>query len=158
MTLYHINEQIRKAIEFGFDPETGEILDASALEQLQMDRDEKIENICLYIKDLRAETAAIKAEKDALDSRMKASSRRADSLTNYLQNMLNGEKYKSAKCAVSYRRSASVEVLNQDLIPPEYLRTKTTVEPDKTAIKDALKEGTEIPGVRLDERQNIQIK
>ena len=49
MTLYEINEAIRNAIELGFDPETGEILDASALEQLQMDRDEKIENICLYI-------------------------------------------------------------------------------------------------------------
>ena len=35
MTLYQINEQIQKAIELGFDPETGEILDASALEQLQ---------------------------------------------------------------------------------------------------------------------------
>lgn len=49
MTLYEINEQIQKAIELGFDPETGEILDASALEQLQIDRDEKIENICLYM-------------------------------------------------------------------------------------------------------------
>ena len=62
MTLFEINEQIQKAIELGFDPETGEILDASALEQLQIDRDEKIENICLYIKDLTAEAKAL-AEK-----------------------------------------------------------------------------------------------
>ena len=109
MTLYEINEQIRNAIEYGCDPETGEIIDVDALEELEMARDEKIENICLYIKDLKAEAAAIKAEKDALDARMKASSRKAESLTNYLQQELAGERFKTSKVAISYRKTFELE-------------------------------------------------
>ena len=75
MTLYEINQQIQKAIELGFDPETGEILDDSALQQLEIDRDEKVENICLFIKDLRAEATALDAEKKAMDDRNNAAQR-----------------------------------------------------------------------------------
>ncbi len=158
MTLYDINDQIKKAIELGFDPETGEILDASALEQLQIDRNEKIENICLYIKDLKAESAAIKAEKDALDARMKASVKKAESLTNYLQQQLDGEKFKTTKCVVSYRRTQSVDVFDLDALPMDYIRVKTSTEPDKTMIKDAIKAGKDVPGGRLEEHQSMSIK
>ena len=54
MTLYEIQDNIRQAIEQGFNEETGEIFDASDLEALQIQRDEKIESIALYIKDLTA--------------------------------------------------------------------------------------------------------
>lgn len=158
MTLYDINDQIKKAIELGFDPETGEILDASALEQLQIDRNEKIENICLYIKDLKAESAAIKAEKDALDARMKASVKKAESLTNYLQQQLDGEKFKTTKCVVSYRRTQSVDIFDRDALPMDYIRIKTSTEPDKVMIKDAIKAGKDVPGARLEEHQSMSIK
>lgn len=158
MTLYEINEQIRNAIELGYDPETGEILDASALEQLQMDRDEKIENICLYIKDLAAEATAIKAEESALADRRKASERKGESLKRYLQAMLDGQKWKSSKAVVSYRKTQSVIVDNLDEIPNDFMRIKTTSEPDKVAIKDALKAGTEVAGCHLEEGQSMSVK
>ena len=158
MTLYEINEAIRNAIELGYDPETGEILDASALEQLQMDRDEKIENICLYIKDLAAEASAIKAEEQALAERRKASERKGDSLKRYLQAMLDGQKWKSSKAVVSYRKTQSVVVDDLDAIPTDFMRIKTTSEPDKVAIKDALKDGKEVAGVHLEEGQSMSVK
>lgn len=158
MTLYKINEQIMKAIELGFDPETGEILDETALEQLQMDRDEKIENICLYIKDLYAETDAIYNERRALEEREKASEKKADSLSRYLQVMLNGQKFKTAKCAVSYRKTQAVQITDESLLPKEYLRFKTTSAPDKTAIKDAIKAGKDVPGATLEDRTSMSIK
>ena len=116
MTLYQINEQIAKAIELGFDPETGEILDESALEQLQMDRDEKIENICLYIKDLIAESKALADEAKALTERKERSAKKAESLKNYLQAMLDGQKWKSSKAIVSYRKTQSVVVDDMDAL------------------------------------------
>ena len=158
MTLYEINEQIQKAIELGFDPETGEILDETALEQLQMDRDEKIENICLYIKDLYAEADAIYNERRALEEREKASEKKADSLSRYLQVMLNGQKFKTAKCAVSYRKTQAVQITDENLLPKEYLRFKTTSAPDKTAIKDAIKAGVSVPGAHIEDMQSMIIK
>ena len=153
-----IQEQIKNAIELGFDPETGEILDASALEQLQMDRDEKIENICLYIKDLMAEAAAIKTEEVSLEGRRKHTENKVKSLKNYLQAMLDGQKWKSSKAVVSYRKTQSVIVDNLDDIPNDFMRIKTTSEPDKVAIKDALKAVTEVAGCHLEEGQTMSVK
>lgn len=156
MTLYEINEQIQKAIELGFDPETGEILDASALEQLQIDRDEKIENICLYIKDLTAEAKALADEAKALSERKERSAKKAESLKNYLQIMLDGQKWKSSKAAVSYRKTQSVVVDDLEALKPEFLRIKK--EADKTAIKEVLKAGAAVSGAHLEERQSMSIK
>lgn len=158
MTLYEINEQLRNAIEFGCDPETGEIIDTAALEELEMARDEKIENICLFIKDLKAEAAAIKAEKDALDTRMKASAKKAESLTNYLQQQLAGEKFKTSKVAISYRKTQAVTIFDFDALPADYIRIKTSTEPDKVLIKEAIKAGETVPGAELEERQSMTIK
>lgn len=156
MTLYQINEQIAKAIELGFDPETGEILDESALEQLQMDRDEKIENICLYIKDLVAESKALADEAKALTERKERSAKKAESLKNYLQAMLDGQKWKSSKAIVSYRKTQSVVVDDMDALKPEFLRIKK--EPDKTAIKEVLKAGAAVAGAHLEDKQSMSIK
>lgn len=86
MTLYEIDQQIIKAIELGYDPETGEILDDSALQNLQMERETKLENLILWVKDLRAEEEAIQNEEKALKTRREANHRKGDSITRYIQN------------------------------------------------------------------------
>ena len=158
MTLYEINQQIIKAIEFGYDPETGEILDDSALKELKIARDDKLENLILWVKDIRAEEEAIKAEEKALKDRREANHRKGDSITRYIQATLAGEKFKTAKCAVSYRKSETVEFTDQSQVPEEYWREKVTREPDKVALKTALKAGESIPGTYLEEHKNMTIK
>ena len=61
MKLYEINEQIMACI----DNETGEIIDTDKLNELQIAKDEKIENLALWYKDLLAEANALKEEKKA---------------------------------------------------------------------------------------------
>ena len=156
MTLFEINEQIQKAIELGFDPDTGEILDMTALEQLQIARDEKIENICLYIKDLMAEEVALKTEEVKLAGRRMHDEKKVASLKRYLQEMLAGQKWKSSKAAVSYRKTQAVVIDDINALKPEFLRVKT--EPDKTAIKDVLKAGAAVAGAHLEDRQSMSIK
>ena len=48
MTLYEIDAALAALM----DPETGEIADIAAFEQLQMDRQTKIENVALWRKNL----------------------------------------------------------------------------------------------------------
>lgn len=160
MTLYELNDTIKKAIELGFDEETGEIFDADALETLELQRDEKIENIALYIKDLTAEAKAIKEEKLALAKRQQTAENHAESLKRYLTKCLDGEKFKTAKVAISYRKSQTVEFIDGfdvNQLPEQYQR-RVDPEADKTALKDALKEGKEIYGVYLAEHNNTIIK
>lgn len=160
MTLYEIQDNIRKAIEQGFDEETGEIFDADALEALELQRDEKIETIALYIKDLKAEADAIKTEKMNLAKRQQTAENHAESLKRYLTKCLDGEKFKTARVAISYRKSETVEFIDGfdiNLLPDQYQR-KRDPEADKTALKDALKAGEEIYGVYLAEHNNTIIK
>ena len=160
MTLYELNDTIRKAIELGFDEETGEILDINALEALEIRRDEKIEPIALFIKDLKAEAEAIKAEKMNLARRQQTAENHAESLKRYLTKCLDGEKFRSPRVAISYRKSQTVEFIDGfdvNLLPEEYQR-RVDPEADKTALKDALKAGEEIYGVYLEDHTNTIIK
>lgn len=59
---------------------------------------------------------------------------------------------------LSLRKSQAVDVTDKDLIPQDYLRVKTVIEPDKNAIKTALKQGQDVPGAALIDRQSLQIK
>lgn len=152
-TLYEINEEILNCV----DTETGEIIDPEKLSQLQMDFDDKVEGIALWIKDLLSDAAAIKAEKDKLNERQKVCENKAKNLKEYLSGFLAGQKFKTPRVAISYRKSESVNVSDIWKIPDDYLKNKDP-ELDKTKIKSALKAGVSIPGVELIENRNIQIK
>lgn len=160
MNLYQIDTRLQEAFEASVDPETGEILDkemAAMFEQLQIDRDTKIENICLYIKNLKSDAAALKAEKEAFTKRQKAAEKKAESLTKYLKGYLHGQKFKTARTAVYFRKSKAVEVTDITGIPARYM-TIADPEPDKNAIKNALSKGEDIPGARIVENTNMIIK
>lgn len=137
------------------DPETGEI-DEQRLSALEMERERKIENIALWIKDLKAEAEAIKNEEANLKRRREVASNKAESLKRYLTWALEGDKFKTPKVAISYRKSESVNIAIDARVPEEYKRIKW--EPDKTALKEALKAGETFDGITLEEKQSIQIK
>ena len=139
------------------DLETGEVIDPERLESLQMARDQKIENVACWIKNLESDAEAIKAEKEALAKRQLAALAKAEQLEEWLKKALEGQRFSTAKCAVSFRKSETVEVADVSLLPEDLLRVKTTVEPNKTAIKALLKDGQEVVGCCLVERQNVQI-
>ena len=153
-SLYEIDAAILNCC----DMETGEIIDADALDALMMEREQKIENIALYIKNLTADAAAYKAEKEAFAAREAQAANKADRLKKYLTAALNGQKFSTARCAVSFRRSEMVEIDEEGVIPAEYLKETVKQTPDKTAIKAAIKAGQEISGCHLVENQNITIK
>lgn len=160
MNLYEINAELEAAFNAAIDPETGEILDesmAEQFEQLQVDRETKINNTACLIKNLKAEAAALKAERDAFAARQKTAERKAEALTKYLAGFLNGEKFKSTEVSISWRKSESLEVTDLLQIPDEYLTYKMP-EANKTAIKAAIKAGTEVPGVQIVQNMNMSIK
>lgn len=158
MKLYEIDNAILDCI----DLETGEVIDTERLDALNMERDAKIENVACWIKDLRAENEAIKSEKQKLDSRRKVNDNKIESLMGWLNYALNGTKFKTGKCAISFRASENVEVTEEGLeaLMKEHdeLLTYKAPEPNKTAIKQALKDGLTVAGVELVRNTNVIIK
>ncbi len=159
-SLYEIDSNIQAFIDGMLDAtdENGEIIgeiDYQALEALQAERREKLENIALYMKNLSAEAAAIKDEEDALKKRRERIERKCERLGVYLaQSMVNNneDKLESAKCSVKIRTSKSTEIDDLSLIPVEYIKVtvpEPVKKPDKVAIKKAIEAGKEVAGAHV---------
>lgn len=157
MKLYELNALI-EGFEFDIDEETGEILNYDDLENLELERDTKIENIALWIKNLKAEAEAYKNEKMAFAKRQQLAETKVESLKSFLEWSLKGEKFKTERVELTYRKSETVEIDPDEIgsLPEEFKRVK--VEPDKTALKKAIKGGESFKGVHLVEKNNLQIK
>lgn len=158
MNLYEIDYSILNCV----DAETGEILDVDMLNALEMERDAKIENIALWIKNLLSDAEQIKKEREVLAERERVVKNKAESLKNYLYNYLNGTKFETPKVKVSFRKSEIVNILDVKEImkidnAEKYLKY-TDPTPDKIAIKQAIKKGIDIPGCSLVKKDNMQIK
>ena len=154
MTIYEIDARIAECV----DPDTGEVIDAEALDALEMARADKIEGVACWAKDQAALAKALRDEANALLARAKSAENRVDGLKAYLSAVLDGQKFTSARAQISFRRSKAVEILDAGAIPDEYLAVKTTVEPKKTDIRDAINRGIVVPGAVLSERLSTQIK
>lgn len=157
MNLYEIEQEIMSCV----DMETGEIVDCEKLDALTMERDKKIENIALWVKNLEADAKAYKEEKDNFAQKQKSAENKAKSLKEYLSRFLDGTAYKSTKVNVSFRTSKAVDVFDISALMTmddcdNYLKYKEP-EPDKTAIKNAIASGVNVPGCKIVENQNIQI-
>lgn len=163
--LFEINARLRELLENGYDEtcidtETGEFdadKAAALVDELALAREEKIDGIALYIQELGADAAALKAKADVLKQRAKAMENKAERLEEYLTAALDGEKYESANVMISFRKSVAVMV-DESVLPDEYFAEKIERKPDKTMIKKALTGGVEIDGASLVENRNIQIK
>lgn len=161
MKLYEIDQAIMDCVDF----ESGEILDPERLDALQMEREAKLEGVACYIKNLTADAKAIREEEKALAERRNAAEKRVERLSKWLTNALQGEKFSTAKVAVSFRRSEGLEVIDMDSFcvwamgnGRDDLLTFQHPKVNATAVKDAIKSGADIPYARIEERMNLQIK
>ena len=160
--LYDIDQAILDCV----DMETGEILDGEKLTALQMEREKKLEGVALWVKDLRAEADAVKAEADKLTARKKALDNKIDGLKAWLLQALDGGKLKTARCNVYQTHNTRLAVADepalikflQTLKDPERFLKFPEPELRKDEIKKALKEDYEIPGAALEETEGVVIK
>ena len=152
-TLYDIDQAILECI----DDETGEIIDEEKLNQLQMERDRKIENVALWHKNLVSDAEVYGKEKKLFAEKEAAAKKKAAELKEWLSKALGGDKFKSARVNISYRKSESVNVVDITKLDKDYLKL-VAPEVDKTKVKEALKDGVQLEGVELIQKNNIQIR
>lgn len=169
MHLYEIDGRIAQVIENGFalDEETGEVFTCDELEELEASREAKLEAVGLFIKDLKAEVEAFKAEQKALAERLNAKERRMEQLKDYLEFSMQSHgdrKLDTPKVRLSFRKSTRTEITDEKLVPDEFKTFETVVKIDKkrlgAAIDKAMKDGTPdaIKGAERITRQSLIIK
>lgn len=160
-TLYEINAQIEELERSMVDPETGEISEdcLDALDEIQMEKKEKVDNIACLIKSLEAEAESIEDEAKNLKARAGVKKNKAKHLRDYLAHNCAGEVYGTNRSKVWWKPSSRVEVSEdwEKVLPDEYIRCSTVTAPDKAGLKKALGNGEKIKGAELIEHQNLQI-
>lgn len=164
-TLYEIDYNLYQLLEneMVVDEETGEILfEESDIDNLLLSRDQKLENTACYIKNLMSDIDQIKAEEKSLKERRQIKEKKVERLKSYLANsmlLFGDKKFETPRVALSFRKSKQVEIEPNTHLPQEYIKVKVEESPDKTKLKDAiLKQGLEIDGVKVIEKENLQLK
>lgn len=162
MTLFEINHELEELLSQLVDEETGEINEDvyAKVEALEMNRDEKIDSWCYYLKQRKAELDAAKDMLNKAQLRYRAMEDSLDRTKQRLRELMNGEKFKSAFNTIYYTKS-DVVMPDQDAniydIDDDFLvYAKPTL--NKTKIKAALKLGIEIPGVHLEKHTSMVIR
>jgi hypothetical protein len=134
---------------------------APYLESLEVQIENKVDAIVKYRQNLTLGASAIDQEIQRLTKMKQAAEKRAESLKSYISSAMlthNIEKIDTGLFKLSFLKSESVEIINEQEIPAEFIKVKTTTSVDKVEIKKLLKKGIEVNGASLRKSNNLQIK
>ena len=145
----------------GFDAETGELSEEvrQALTLTQNNLQVKAIDYGYLLKNLDYELDVYEKEIKRLTAQKKALSNLKDKLKVNLSNAMQEfgiVELKGRTIKLNFRDSEVVEVYDIDALDDKFKTIK--IEPDKVAIKQAIKSGEKVEGARLVEKQNLQIK
>lgn len=155
--LYEIDKELRVVWDSIVDAEEVDDSMLDRLKQLQMDREEKIKACGHVIKNLRAYINALKEEEISLEKRRHHIESRLEWLKAYVAGFLGeGNKRNYGTVILSWRKSESVHIPDEECVPPQYCRI--SYEPNKSQIKEDIKAGASLPFASLVEKQNLVVK
>lgn len=124
---------------------------------------QKATGIEMVARSLEVPSTAVRAEIARLTALLQSREKKAAALRQYLLTNMqaaNITKLESPLFKISLQNNPpTVEIYEPGLIPAEYM-TKPVAPPpapDKTAIKAAIKAGTEVPGAKLSQGQRLVV-
>lgn len=97
--------------------------------------------------------------KRLVDLKLKAQKRQElfKGILSEAMQQYNIEKIETPTLKLSFRKSEAIEIINESLIPDHYKEDIVKVYVSKPMIKEAIKEGKNVPGAELVTRKNLQI-
>lgn len=160
-SLFEIDERIAN-YQMEFDPETGEWINEDEWNEIQMSKEEKIENTALVIKNKMYLLEALKSEKKSIEERIKVLTNEIERLKYRIGVSLGYTKFETPKVKIGWRKSESLIVKDVDKIPKKYLKVEKSTKFLKEEAKKYLKsiQGTnkKCDWAELEEKQNMQLK
>lgn len=165
-TLYELTEDYLNLLEMAEDPETDPQAFADTLEGLEGEIEIKADGYGKVYKQLLADAAMLKEEKQRLEKRQKAAETRAEYLKKHLEDAMKAmgkEKFKTELFSFNIQKNPpSVKIgekyeQNPDLIPMDYLRIKAP-EIDRKKILEELKNGKTFDFATLEQESSLRIK
>ena len=123
-------------------------------EELDVLLQEKSNNVIGYVRNIELTIQAIKTEEERNKSNRQTLENRLARFKEYLKECMERSGITKIETPIGViqiaKSPATVEVIDQEQVPYEFLRVKTSIEVDKTAIKKNFKDTGEVPdGIRI---------
>ena len=158
-TLYELTSEYQALLELAEDPDADPQALADTLEGLEGEIEVKADNYARVIRQIEADNAGIKAEIDRLMRRLKTGDASVKRMKAALQTSMEATgktKFKTQFFNFSIRRYPASLVIDGE-VPEAYMVQQDPVV-NKTAIKDAIKAGKEIPFAHLEQSSGLSIR
>lgn len=122
------------------------------LESIQEPLEQKVENICRFLKNIEGDIAAYKNEKLRLEKKQKYLQNKYDGLKRWLKDSLELNKIDKVEAGMFkvrlQKNPASVEIIDEKQVPEQYV-TKKEISFDKKLLLEEIKSGKTIDGVAM---------
>lgn len=121
----------------------------------------KAEAYACVIQEKKSRFESLKKEAARLTALAKREEKTIQSLQQAISSAMleqGMDKVETNRFNLSLRKSSAVQITDKSALPDCYLRKEIVSEPDKTAIKQAIQNGDQVPGATLIENRNLQIK
>ena len=162
--LYELAAEYREAAHRLADTDLDEQTIADTLDGMAGEIEQKAVAVAMVIRNIKAEEDAIQQAVTGMVERQKAKAKTVERLKDYLKNNLEAcglKKVESPYFVVSVRANpASVVIDDESAIPTMFLvcPPAPAPRPDKTAIKEAIKAGANVPGAHVSSSTRLDIK
>ena len=157
ISLYEMTKDLIELIE---TEEINEEAKEEIMEAIKLQIENKAENIIAVIRNYESRIEAVKNEEKRLSEYRKSEEKKLERLKEYTitcMEMLDHKKLDTNLGRISLRKKpASLNIVDEDLIPNEYKETVQAIKIDKAQIKKDLKD-KKIKGVELVEGENSLI-
>lgn len=159
MTLYEMTEVAKQLYEMLAAGDIPEEAVSDTIESFGVEG--KVEDYCRVIYQLNADVEMYENEIKRLTAKAKAAKKGVDRMKSALSDYMTAtqkKKLSAGTFTLSFRKSESVVIMDENALPTEYIVEEVKIKPNKKLIKNAIKNGETVNGAELQENQNLQIK
>ncbi len=160
--LYELTEMYQNIWDLIGDDEFDLLSLEKALQNIEENIEIKAENTAKLIKGIDADIEVLKTEEKRLADRRKALENKKEGIKGYLENhlrIIGIDKVKTPLFTVALQNNPpSVNVLDEKLIPKNYVKTVTTTSISRKDLLEDLKQGLIIEGAELRQTKSLRIR
>lgn len=164
IALYELAAEFRQTAELLADMDLDEDTIRDTIEAAAFPVEQKAVQVAAFVRNLEATAEQIKAAEKAMAERRKAMENRASHIRDYLlhnMSVCGMSRIEHPNFVIAVKQNPeSVVIEDERQIPMDYMRQPETPPPvpDKALIKQAIKDGFEVPGAKIARTVRLDIK
>ena len=164
ITLYNLAAEYRSQLETLADMELSEDAVRDTLESLGGELEIKAQSVVGFTRHLEKLAESIKSAEAEMSARRKSIESRVERMKHYVLDCMRSNDIQKIECpyfVVSIAKNPpSIEVFDEATIPADYFVDIPAPPPrlDKNLVMQAIKDGFEVPGCRINQGVRLSIK